>query len=436
MDVSEIIEREPLSRLQIRLIILVSLAAVIDGFDIQAIAFAGPVLLRTWGIDEAQLGSIVAAALIGMAIGAPIGGSAGDRWGRRPAIIASVFLFGVTTLAAALATNMTELMLARFVSGLGFGAMLPNATTLVAEWMPARYRSYAVSLMIVGVPLGGMVGAAVSSRLIPVYGWESCFIVGGTLALLLGTILIGLLPESLNYLVRRNDRASRLAALLSQAFGRGKFHGDDRFTLPEPQAKASWHSIFGPEYARTTASLATAFFANLLIFYGLANWIPTIVTNSGKSLDTALQASLYFNLCGLGGAIAGAGLIATIGQRKGLLTILAGTFVSIALAGSLIVAGASSAATLASLALAGLFIGGLQCVLYAVSVSSYDTHCRATGVGFVAGVGRLGAITSAFGGGLLLKSFETAAIFFVALAIACAIAAAGSASLRPRLLQA
>jgi AAHS family 4-hydroxybenzoate transporter-like MFS transporter len=422
--IGEVIDRERLGGLQVLVLVLTSLAIIIDGFDIQAIAFAGPVILKEWGLSKAQLGPAIAAALIGMAIGGPFGGALGDKFGRRLTIILSALFFGAATIATAFSPNLTALIVLRFVSGLGFGALLPNATALLAEWMPTRYRAPAIGLMIIGVPIGGMIGAAVAQWLIPAYGWRACFLVGGALGVgLAGVLAIGL-PESLRFLLRREGASPAVMRLVASAFGQSRVPAD--LSPDDEPRKPHWSEVMTPEHLRVTIGLSIAFFANLAVAYAFFNWVPTMLTSMGMPLEVALRGALYFNLWGLFGALAGAVLINWLGSRVGLLLVLGGAIVVAVVMGYTINAGVPSAgAMIIGLSAAGTFISGLQACLYALAAAAYPTTCRSAGIGVVAGIGRLGSIASAFLGGAILSLQAGQAVFFVVVAAVLVLAVVG-----------
>lgn len=411
--IDELVEREPLGRVQYLTLALVSLAVIVDGFDIQAIAFAGPALLAEWGLSKAELGTAVAAALVGMAVGAPLGGMIGDRIGRRAAIILSVFFFSAMTLAAASAQSMQQLTMLRLAGGLGFGAMLPNAAALIAEWTPSRARSHAISLMIIGIPLGGMLAAALSSWLIADHGWRACFVAGGALGLIAALLLLLLLPESLRFLAARKERRARLAALLVRAFPAAAIDPGADFCIDEPPSKAGLAGLFAPGHRRVTTGLVLAFFANLAVSYAFFNWVPTMLVSMGLPMEAAIRGAFHYNLWGLAGALLGATVIALLGSRAGLLLIV-GTAVAVSGAmGVWILTGAiDETGVIVGLALAGTCISGLQAALYALAATAYPTNCRSSGVGFAGGAGRLGAIASAFGGAAVLALPDGAGLFF------------------------
>jgi AAHS family 4-hydroxybenzoate transporter-like MFS transporter len=416
IDVEDVVDQNRFSRVQWRLMLLVSCAVIADGFDIQAIAFVGPVLLKEWNLTRADLGPVIAAALIGMAIGAPLGGRLGDRFGRKIAMVCSTAFFGAATLTAALAADVNQLAVLRLVSGLGFGALLPNATALTAEWMPSRFRSMAIGVMMIGVPIGGMVGAAVASSLIATYGWRSPFVTGGLFGLLLSAVLLLALPESLRFLALRKSDSRTIARLLNRAFGPG-FAPEDTYLSGSATGSSSWREIIKRPHIRATVGITLAFFANLMVFYAFANWVPTILTTVGMPLGQAIRGAFFFNLWGLPGAVLGTLLVARLGSRAGLMLILAGAIVSSAFIGYVLQhEDFERLAIMAGLSAAGAFVAGLQAALYSLAAASYPTACRSTGIGFAAGVGRLGPIASGFAGAFVLSLPGGPGLFFALVA--------------------
>ena len=209
IDVSAIIDRSRLSPLQRLAILLCAMVAILDGFDTQAIAFVAPVIARELGIESAVFGPVFGAGLLGLAVGALIFGPAADRFGRKPIIIVSTFVFGAFALLTSLSSSLSGLMLYRFLTGLGLGGAMPNIIALTSEYSPSRKRATLVTLMFCGFPLGAVLGGLVSAHLIAAYGWHAVFYMGGILPLVLLPFLWLGLPESVSSsasLLRHRER--------------------------------------------------------------------------------------------------------------------------------------------------------------------------------------------------------------------------------------
>jgi MFS transporter, AAHS family, 4-hydroxybenzoate transporter len=382
---------------------------ILDGFDVQIIGFAAPALVAEFGIERSALGPALAASVLGMCLGAIAIGRIGDRFGRRPALLASTVLFGATTLLGVTATGVASLAAWRFLTGLGLGAALPSAVALMAEFSPEQRRSQLIVGSLLGVPIGGILGSALAAELVPEFGWRAIFIAGGALPLIAAAALLALLPESPRFLAARTGLVRT-----------GDHH-------------CAFRAAFAPGLARDTWLLALAFFANMIAVYAFFSWVPLVLTSVGFALDQAVRSGLVFNLAGIAGSLLNAWLIARIGSRLPL--VLVASIAIFALVGLTCVAAyggdalPKAAIYFAAIAAAGFGIHALQTGLYIVSAHVFPTECRTSGVGFASGAGRIGGILSSFAGGALLAA-GGAAGFFVGIAIVLLLAVAGLLALR------
>ena len=401
-----------------RVLALVAGVILLDGFDIQLAAFAAPAILVDWQIGSAALAPVMAASLLGMAVGTSVGGRIGDRYGRRTALIGAAFWFGVTAMLTALCRDVTSFCILRFITGLGLGAAVPNATALVAEWMPERSRNYALTVISVGVPCGGIVGAALASWLIPAYGWPAAFLVGGGLPLLLGLVMIGALPESPILLARRGDADDRIAQLVAQAGGTAT----GPFAPPPVVARGG--QVFAPSLRRSTIGMSLAFFAALMAVYALLSWVPVLLTGAGFAMASAIRGAMILNLSGVATSFALTWLMLRIGSRRTMIGTICGGLVALAVWAALLsMPGVPQAAILIGVALAGAGVLSLQVLLLTLSAHVFPVECRSAGIGYSISVGRLGAIASAFGAGLLLARPNGLLLFFALVATALLVLA-------------
>jgi MFS transporter, AAHS family, 4-hydroxybenzoate transporter len=436
VEVSSIVDRARFGPYALMVSVLTTLALVFDGFDIQAIAFAAPKLMSDWGMDRAALAPILAAGLLGMFVGALLLGMVGDRYGRRRALLASIALMAVSSLLAATADGPAPLATYRFLTGLGLGGALPNATALMVEFAPLAFRTVIVAITVVGVPIGGMLGAAIAARLVPAFGWPSIFLLGGVLPGVLLLAMAWLLPESPQYLARRPQRAKELATVLNRVLGEARYDGSERFTNRDVRAGAGSAgplALFGAAHRRETLVIWLIFFTNVFTVYCYFGWTPTVLSAVGLPLATALRGLLLFNLGGVVGALLGAWWMGRAGSRPVLLTLAGAAAVSTLALGWVEATPEENLALMACLLIAGAGVSGVQVQMYTVAASAYPTQLRATGVGWALGTARLGGVLSAFAGSVVQTLGSGLKPFFTGIALVIAITFIGIALLRRHL---
>ena len=424
LDVQSFINDQPLSRYQWRVVILCFLIVFLDGLDTAAMGFIAPALSQEWGIDRASLGPVMSAALIGMVFGALGSGPLADRFGRKGVLVAAVLVFGGFSLASAYASNVDQLLVLRFLTGLGLGAGMPNATTLLSEYTPERLKSLLVTSMFCGFNLGMAGGGFMSAKLIPAYGWHSLLVIGGVLPLLLALVLLAWLPESARFLVVRNRSVDRIRKTLAPIAPTLVAQASS-FSVPEQKAVATrnvFAVIFSATYGLGTLLLWLTYFMGLVIVYLLTSWLPTLMRDSGASMEQAAFIGALFQFGGVLSAVVVGWAMDRFNPHKviGLFYLLAGVF-AYAVGQSL-----GNITLLATLVLiAGMCVNGAQSAMPSLAARFYPTQGRATGVSWMLGIGRFGAILGAWSGATLLGlgwSFEQV---LTALLVPAALATVG-----------
>jgi AAHS family 4-hydroxybenzoate transporter-like MFS transporter len=412
IDVGRLLDEGSWGTQQKLFVLLTALTIVFDGIDNQLLGVVVPSMMRDWTLPRSAFAPIVASGMFGMMVGGAIAGLVGDRIGRRVALIGSVILFGVMTLAAAAVSGVVALGVLRFIAGLGLGGAIPNAAALASEYVPKRHRPFAVTLTIVCVPLGATVAALFGGLILPVLGWRSLFVIGGLMPLALAIILWRALPESPRYLARRPERWPELVQTLRRV---GSDIPATASFVDESEryvASASTRELFVPELRRDTLALWCAFFFGLLAVYTAFNWVPSMMTGAGLPLSVATNGLAAFNLGGVGGAIAGGLLIARIGSRITMLTMTAGAILgAIGLAGLPLAATSPHLPIIALLGFTGALINGVQTTMYALAAHVYPTSIRATGVGTAVAVGRGGGVVSSYVGAWAIEAGGSPAFF-------------------------
>lgn len=420
------IDRLPISGLQIRVILLCWLVNLLDGFDLLAIAFAAPAISASWQLTPEALGVVFSSGLVGMTAGSLILGPLSDRIGRRPMILLATAVLGVATLATSQVSAIWPLLIIRFITGLAIGGLLPSLNTLVAEYAPDRRRNFAVSIMHLGFPVGGILGGAIAAQLIPIYGWESIFIAGGTLTLIMMPILLVGLPESLQYLgIARTDKANQQAEKICTQIG------IDWSSIEHHQPPANERGaapLLRAPWLKPGIALWSCFFCGYLTLYFLINWIPTILSAAGQSSDSAIGAGIALNL---GGGI-GMLVLGFISARRPIKPLISLFFVVAAvLMSALGLMELLPSQLIALTTITGFFgLGGLI-GLYSVAARLYTDSTRGSGVGLAIGAGRFGAILGPVVGGILIGLEWQMGEYFLLLSIPLVLAGIVIHQVRP-----
>ena len=390
IHIDELLDSNPIGGLQWRVVVLCFVLAVIDGFDAQIIAYVAPLIADQFALSPEVMGQLYSSALLGLMAGALIGSPVADRIGRKPVILVSVAVMGVFALLTATAESAFELFLYRFLTGLGLGGVMPTINILTAEFAPARRRALLMTTMFVGFPIGIMVGGVAAAALINVFGWESVFVTGGVLPLLMVPVVMAWLPESPRFLALRGDRGAALAPIVNRIAPEAGATPDSRFeTLAPEQASVGIRALFSEGRTRITLLLWVVFFANLLTMFAIGGWMPTVLNEAGYPLDRAILVSA---MSAIGGVIGGL-VIAVLIDRTGAARTLVAGFVAAGVAIALIGQVTDSVVlVLIVLFLSGLFGMGCQFGINALASISYDTGARTTGLGWALAIGRIGAI--------------------------------------------
>jgi AAHS family 4-hydroxybenzoate transporter-like MFS transporter len=428
-EAGALLDRAPVGSAHLRVFALAGAAIVLDGFDLQALGFAAPSLIADWGISRADLAPLFAAGIIGMAIGALLFGHLGDRWGRRRAMLVAVLLFALSTLGCAVVASTTQLLVLRLLAGIGLGGALPNAAALVSESAPLRWRALLTSVVIVGVPVGGVLGGELAAQLLPLYGWRGVFVAGGLAPVALAVAMALWLPESPRYLLRCG-RSAEATALVNRLQTERRFGPGDPLWLREPEAtdKASFTRLFEATFLRDTLGLWLLFLANMFSVFCFMNWLPAVLVDLGHETSAATRLLALFNLGGIAGSLAGAWLMRWHGSR----VVLAG-LAGIAAVNAVVMGQADLSVwwnVLALSMIAGLGINALMVGTYVLSAHVYPTEIRTTGMGFALSVGRAGAVLSSFAGALVAGGADGAGDLFLLVAGAMLLSATATLTIR------
>jgi AAHS family 4-hydroxybenzoate transporter-like MFS transporter len=422
-DVISLINEQPFSWYQWLILILCFLIVVVDGFDTAVMGYLVPSIIQEWSVKRSDLGPVLSAALFGLAAGALFAGPLADRFGRKTVLLLSVVFFGGWSLATAFASDLKTMVVLRFLTGLGLGAAMPNAITLMSEFAPERRRAFIVNTMFCGFPLGASLSGFVSSWLIPQFGWRSVLIAGGLTPLVLSLFLAVALPESARYLVALNKPTAKIRRVLSR-ITRQDFDQVTLFTMHEERmdtVQSPFALVLSRSYFAGTLMLWLTYFMGLLIFYFLMSWLPTLLKDISMPVRQAALLTALFPLGGGVGTVVSGWLMDRLNPHK----IIAAGYTLTAVFFYAVGQGTANLVLFSALLfLAGTTMTGAQTSMASLAAGFYPTAARATGVAWMLGVGRVGGICGAFAGAFLAQYQLTLTQTFTLLAAPAFIAAA------------
>ncbi len=390
VDVTALADNGRVGGFHLLLFSLCALSLVMDGFDAQAMGFVGPEVRAAFALSDGQFGGVLSFGNLGLMLGALVFTILGDRLGRRPVLVFGTLFYGVMSILTAHAGSAGELMLLRFIGGIGLGAVVPNATALIGEYSPKRHRVTLMMAITVGFTVGAAFGGVVATWLVPVYGWQSVFYFGGIVPIVIGLLMLIWLPESLQFLVIRRQTA-KLDAWMRRAHA-------DIVTGPETEYVSAEVARKGVPFkyllmegrAPVTLLYWLVNFLNLLNLYFLAGVLPSILTDNGLDASTSRIAGTLLQVGGVVGTFGFAWLIAKKGFTPMLMAGFALASILIALIGNGGVL-TSVPVLMVVVFLTGWCIIGGQPGLNALAATYYPTDMRSTGIGWGLGWGRTGA---------------------------------------------
>ena len=408
---SQRLDRLPFTRRHGRLVVGSGAGWALDAMDVGLISFVMAALAAQWGLDDTTLSLVGSIGFVGMAVGAGLGGLLADRVGRRQVFAVTLLVYGLATGAAALSWSVASLLVFRFVIGLGLGAELPVAATLVSEFAPARIRGRVVVALESFWAVGWVLAALIGYLVVPTSdsGWRWALALGAVPAVYAAVVRFGL-PESVRFLELRGRDAEAEAVVRRFEESAGVTPPVEPVTArhaaaPAPGPAALWQA--GTRLR--TASLWAVWFGVNFSYYGAFIWLPSLLVASGLDLVRSFGYTLVITLAQLPGYALAAVLVEVWGRRPTLSVFLAGS------AGSAVVFGtADSTTTMVAAGMALSFFNlGAWGALYAVTPEVYPTAMRATGSGWAAGFGRIASILAPLSVPLLREGGDNVLVFTV-----------------------
>ncbi|WP_303831277.1 MFS transporter [Asticcacaulis taihuensis] len=351
------------------LILTCAMIMLLEGFDIQSMGIAAPILMPLLKLDPVQAGQIFSGGQAGVVLGALVGGMLSDTWGRRNVLLMAVTIFGLFSIATVHCFDFNTLLAARALTGFGLGAAMPNVIGMAIDTVSPRHRVKAVTAIMAGMPIGGALVALFASLYLKTLGWHWLFYLGGIVPLILILPVLGL-P---NTRPKKETGAARVNA----------------FT-----------GLFGGGRALSTLLLWIVFFLTSSVLYMMLNWLPSLMAARGFDIHIGQMASLVFNLVSVFGTLILGAWIDRFGYRAALPLAYVGFLIGIC--------GMAFTGTvdllLISAGVVGFFLLGAQYSLNGVSPMYYPAAARGLGTGAAIAVGRIGSVTGPLMAGYVLKT--------------------------------
>ena len=400
--------RLPFTREHTRTLLGAGTGWALDAMDVGLISFVGLAIATSWDLTRTEQSWLLSIGFVGMAIGATFGGLLADRYGRRTVFAVTLLVYGLATGASALATGLAALLVLRFLVGLGLGAELPVASTLVSELSPTRIRGRVVvaleSFWAVGWVLAALIGFFVVPRFEE--GWRWAFAIGLVPAIWAVVVRWGL-PESPLFLERRGRVEEAEAVVRRFETSAGVDHQDSR-PLPAAAPRTPGQ-LWSTAYRVRTAGIWLVWFCVNFSYYGAFIWLPSLLYAQGYDLVRSFGYTLVITLAQLPGYAVAAFLVEVWGRRVTLATFLVGSAASAAFFG---VADGTAQVLAAGMALSFFNLGAWG-ALYAITPEIYPTTIRAAGAGAAAGFGRIASIVAPLSVPLVLGWWGSGGLFAI-----------------------
>jgi MFS transporter, AAHS family, 4-hydroxybenzoate transporter len=394
---------------------------MVDGMDVLVLSYIAPVIAAEWGLSPREVGWLFSAGLLGMMVGCLAIAPQADRLGRRPILLASLLLNVVGLSGAAMAGTIYQLLLARFVTGLGVGGILPAIAAIAMEFSSEERKNLNVSLVQAGWPLGALLTGWAASHAIATVGYRGYLWYTALASAFLFLLMTLRMPESIELLDRRRPAGAlgRINRVLKQL---------RKEPLPElPPASSQldrqgWPVVrlLSGEHGQVTWRLWVGTFFAFTTLYTLISWVPSFARSAGVSLDQAIHAGTVLNLGALAGTIAIGIVSRWIGLRRFALLALSSAIIFMLVFSQSSINGVIG---LPLIFLIGATVQGGFNSFYPIATRSYPPELRASGVGYAMGIGRAGAVAGPLLAGYLLASGVPMARLFIVFSVPLAVSA-------------
>jgi putative MFS transporter len=394
MDQNQILhafDNARLGKFHLALMLLSGFCWVLAAYGVAVIGFLLPSIRAEWQVSASALGLAASITMAGMLVGSIIAGALSDWYGRRNTLFWTLLYLGILFLISAAAWSFVSLLVLRFLTGLGLGAIMPVSSTLITEFSPTKYRGTMSVLMNACWGLGGTLAALVGYTLVLEHGWRPSMLIGG-LALVISPFVRLLLPESMRFLLRKGRVAearrefSRLRLQMDSLSLTPILAGD-----PPPESRdGSGGGIWSAAYARLTAALWLLWAALNFLYQGAFIWLPTLLASARVSEGHSFLLTLMISI----GQIPGTLIVAYLADRMSRRKLIVASLALLTAATFFLGLSQEDAWVLTMGFLLMVFNGMAWGLAYPFSSELYPTRIRGSAAGWATGIGRLGGVAA------------------------------------------
>ncbi len=422
VDLSRLLDERAISPLQALVAVLSALIMFVDGYDVQVMALAVPLVSHEWSLTPPHFSLALSAVLFGICVGAAFIAPLGDRAGRRTLLILAMTVIGLATMATSTAGSPAQFVLWRLLTGIGLGMSIPNCNAWTAEYVPVRSRPTILVVMNAAIGAGSFCAGFIAPVIFAHWGWRGAFVIGGVTPLIIGLLIVLSAPESLKFLVLRRPQDPRIASILARIAP--DVDPATPFHRPPDTQVSRWSlvDLLGPVYQRRTFVLWGVVVADLFALYVLISWLPTLLQSAGWPLNDALRGAVLIQAGGVGGGI----LLSAFLSRG---TTIPALFVAYLITAACLVlfhmAPAATAVSWIALLVIGGGTSGAQLCLNALATAYYPPAIKASGMSWAGVVGNLGAFAAPIAGGWAIDRGYSSGSILAMLAVPLVLCALG-----------
>lgn len=380
---------------------------IFDGYDMGVNGVTLPLVMKELGLTATQVGLLASVAMVGMMLGASLFGSLADIIGRKKVIIIGIFIYSIFNGIVGFVHSASVFAVVRFIAGLGMGAITPVIVSLLSEFSPKANRTFLLTLVVIGVPIGQLCASLAGVAFLNAQGWR-VFYYAAFISLIAVFFIVAHVPESMKFYVAKG-KTDTIRKILSKTNPEFVFSDEDVYVVSDLNSKkVSICSLFGKDYARNTILIWIAFFCNLYLYFGVSTWLPKLMTIMGYTLTSSIVFLAIFLI----GGIALGPFIGMLGDKFGYKKVMPLLYIASAILISLLSFKSSTVVFYILLFLAGAAVSSVQNLTLAVAPEFYPISIRGTAVGWGSAISRLGSATAPIIIGVLIQAkFSMTTVF-------------------------